>query len=423
MIISELMPATPLRWWLLAAMLFSTASSVAVAKTVGGCDEGEVVAAKKEFEVLRNARRSAPGSVPDGEFKAAARRYIGLADACYIEKHGASEGHPIDDGGVWAPGFPGRFALTGSKWGAGSPFPGGVNVPGPRIPGGIVTWSLMADGVQMSDAPDNNTAIASLPTFDSCFLSEIQTAFDAWAAVADISFTQVADSGSPFDFPGASGDIRIGAHTFDGPSSVLAHGYFPPPNGSSAAGDLHFDIAENWQCTGGPGEMDFGVVAAHEIGHAIGLNHETTEPALMQPIYNPAVTTPLADDILGAENIYGTSGALFSLTLFFDPERDLTFNSTPIDFFQDSTFTTGDGGTGKWEALDVSGLAVSLTFTNGCAPLYAGGLFGFFKCSDGSQPPSQEPGYYFLGAAGALQALGIGAVEQSEGGSAADPRH
>lgn len=46
------------------------------------------------------------------------------------------------------------------------------------------------------------------------------------------------------------GDIRIGAHRFDGAGKTLAHTYFPPPNGSSAAGDAHFDASENWVYTG-----------------------------------------------------------------------------------------------------------------------------------------------------------------------------
>ena len=42
------------------------------------------------------------------------------------------------------------------------------------------------------------------------------------------------------------GDIRIGAHRFDGAGRTLAHAYLPPPNGRTAAGDAHFDQAENW---------------------------------------------------------------------------------------------------------------------------------------------------------------------------------
>ena len=61
-------------------------------------------------------------------------------------------------------------------------------------------------------------------------------------------FNEVGDDGAAFDTPvGVQGDIRFGAHTFDGASGTLAHGYYAPPNGNTAAGDIHLDEAETWQ--------------------------------------------------------------------------------------------------------------------------------------------------------------------------------
>jgi hypothetical protein len=137
------------------------------------------------------------------------------------------------------------------------------------------------------------------------FHTAVTSAFAAWSAVADLTFVMVGDDGAPFNAATTSGDIRLGGHAFDGPSGTLAHGYFPPANGFTAAGDIHFDTAELWKLGfGGPGFNIFNVLA-HEIGHAIGLGHTGVPGSLMNPFYTEAVIGPQADDIAGAVFIYG----------------------------------------------------------------------------------------------------------------------
>ncbi|HBC56268.1 MAG TPA: hypothetical protein DCZ03_03810, partial [Gammaproteobacteria bacterium] len=122
--------------------------------------------------------------------------------------------------------------------------------------------------------------------------------------VADISFHEIADAGEAFNVAGASGDIRFGAHYIDGASETLAHAYYPPLIGVTAAGDIHFDTAENWQIGSGPG-FDIFTVALHEIGHAIGLGHSEEVGAVMGAFYTKVVAGLHADDIAGAQHIYG----------------------------------------------------------------------------------------------------------------------
>ena len=84
-----------------------------------------------------------------------------------------------------------------------------------------------------------------------------------------------------------------------------------PPTGSSIAGDLHLDNAENWRCTpSGGGTFDIGIVTLHEIGHSLGLGHEPRpsdggNSAVMNPTYNSGITDLLPDDINGITLIYG----------------------------------------------------------------------------------------------------------------------
>jgi hypothetical protein len=187
----------------------------------------------------------------------------------------------------------------------------GPTVPGKWGPaafgtGATVTWSLMPTGTSIAAEG------AGLSTHLSAFMpvgfhAELVAAFAAWSAVADITFIEVADDGAAFNDPTTSGDIRIGGHAFDGAGGTLAHGYFPPANGLTAAGDIHFDTGDLWKIGfGGPGFSIFQV-AAHEIGHAIGLSHTAVPASLMNPFYTEAFSGPQADDIAGAVFIYGAA--------------------------------------------------------------------------------------------------------------------
>jgi hypothetical protein len=132
------------------------------------------------------------------------------------------------------------------------------------------------------------------------YLTEIERAFQVWSDVADITFKMIADSGEDFRVS-SDADIRITGHAFDGPLGELAHAYFPV---GRAAGDLHFDIQENWSIGG---FIDIFSVAVHEIGHSIGLEHSSDRSAVLFPTYNGPITGLDIDDILTVQSIYGAA--------------------------------------------------------------------------------------------------------------------
>lgn len=179
--------------------------------------------------------------------------------------------------------------------------------------GATVTYSYVPSGVSCAGefVGCSMSALGDFGPALSVWKSEINAAFAAWSAVANLTFVEVADSGNPVGGAGG-GDIRIGGHLFDGPFGVLAHAFFPPSNGGSFAGDLHFDSGECWESArDGTGDGCFNIfqVAAHEIGHAIGLDHTGVPNSLMNPIYTESYFGPQADDIAGAKFIYGPARA------------------------------------------------------------------------------------------------------------------
>lgn len=73
--------------------------------------------------------------------------------------------------------------------------------------------------------------------------------------------------------------------------------------------DIFFNDAESWDIYDGAArsQFDFKRVALHELGHVLGLGHEESNPAIMQPTVGDTYTLQ-ADDIAGAQSLYGGSG-------------------------------------------------------------------------------------------------------------------
>lgn len=131
----------------------------------------------------------------------------------------------------------------------------------------------------------------------------INDAFKIWSDNSVLNFVQVFDvDQSDLKISLASGNHGDG-HPFDGNVGILAHAFFPPPAGGQYAGHLHFDDDENWSIDGSG--IDLVTVAAHEIGHLLGLDHSEVPSALMYAYYSGIKRYLDIDDRLAIWELYG----------------------------------------------------------------------------------------------------------------------
>jgi hypothetical protein len=136
----------------------------------------------------------------------------------------------------------------------------------------------------------------------------VRQAFALWAQVVPLSFTEV-NSASQADFlvsweVGNHGD----SDPFDGIGGTLAHATFPNPFADRQV-IIHFDDEEPWSNSTSR-DVDMLTVAAHELGHALGLDHSNDPDALMFPSYFGPRRFLGDDDIAGIQSLYGATNTV-----------------------------------------------------------------------------------------------------------------
>lgn len=132
-------------------------------------------------------------------------------------------------------------------------------------------------------------------------------AFGLWSAVTPLTFSEVGVNDNPEML------IRFGTGNHGGcpfpfqTNTPLAHNFYPPTCGGGHAGNGHYNESFTWSVDSPPSNIDLVTVAAHEIGHGLGLAHSTVQDALMYPYYGGEHRYLHQDDIDGIQAIYGAA--------------------------------------------------------------------------------------------------------------------
>ena len=162
--------------------------------------------------------------------------------------------------------------------------------------------------------------------------SAIEEALELWAQYAPIEFVEVKDTGEKTRNNPDGADMRFGHENLGGRGGTLGRAslqFF-----GDLATKIAFDNRDTWGTDQTSSTNDFLAVAVHEIGHALGLRHESAQASIMRPtirdVYDGLGSAFLYnDDINGIRALYGSGRGSVSPRSGGNPSPGPTPNPSP----------------------------------------------------------------------------------------------
>lgn len=130
----------------------------------------------------------------------------------------------------------------------------------------------------------------------------VAAALASWSAVCGLKFAKAPDAARCNLLMGTARGRR---NNFDGPGGTLA--WCEIPQGSNFRGQLNmmWDMDEAWTVDASANGILLLNTTAHEVGHGIGLYHNSQPNQLLNPVYNPRIATPQSYEIGQVVERYG----------------------------------------------------------------------------------------------------------------------
>lgn len=184
-----------------------------------------------------------------------------------------------------------------------------------------ISWSIVPDSTLLNGSGTPSAQSNFIATMDSWFGSGpggsdltqrpwftlLDQSFDRWEALSGVTFVYQPNDDGVIHGSGTNlgnslrGDIRLAGYNVDGTGGTYGLSWFVPNSDLTLdMGDMaHFTDATN-------NYRNFRNTLAHEIGHALGMGHFTSNANfLMEGAFSAAYDGPQFDDIRGIQYVYG----------------------------------------------------------------------------------------------------------------------
>ncbi|MEO1472154.1 MAG: DUF4214 domain-containing protein [Pseudomonadota bacterium] len=184
-------------------------------------------------------------------------------------------------------------SLSNGKWGE----------TGLGADGGVVTWSIGGGGIDTSQFDGGSVSVDPAATFAFDYEGAIQDAFDAWSAVANITFVQVPDDGVASNALSIA-EIRL----FFGQLARDTAGVASRPGAAPADGNTLMEPVGLPPDEDGGAPDRFKNLVMHEIGHTLGLGHSGGASDVMSGLriaFDERPTELSNGDLASIQRLYG----------------------------------------------------------------------------------------------------------------------